>query len=415
MKTGYRILCVVFCLFITTFPLQAQWVQTNGPSGGGVVCFATMGRNLFAGTSGGGAFLSTDNGASWTAVNTGLTYPYVDALAAIGTNLFAGTTLGGNVGGLFLSTNNGTSWVKTGLTSTYVFALAVSGKNLFAGTAIGVFLSTDNGTTWTAVNTGLTNTPYNNDTRSLAVSGTTIFAGTNSGTFRSTDNGTSWTSANTGLYTVVSDLAVIGTNLFASISGGGVFLSTNNGTSWATVNTGLMYLNVRVLAVSGTNLFAGKGTGAGTGGVFLSTNNGTSWTQVNTGLPDTTKVDALAASGANLFASTDKGFFRRPLSEMVTSVQMVSTDVPTHLNLAQNYPNPFNPSTTISFSLPSKSFVLLKAFDALGREVLTLVAEELSAGTYSRQWNASNVPSGIYFYRLQAGDYFETKRMVLLR
>ena len=89
--------------------------------------------------------------------------------------------------------------------------------------------------------------------------------------------------------------------------------------------------------------------------------------------------------------------------------------LPTKTELLQNYPNPFNPSTTISFSLPTKSFVSLKVFDALGREVDTILNDELSTGSYSRQWNASNMPSGIYFYRLQAGAFTETKKLVLLR
>jgi hypothetical protein len=84
-------------------------------------------------------------------------------------------------------------------------------------------------------------------------------------------------------------------------------------------------------------------------------------------------------------------------------------------NLSQNYPNPFNPATTFSFSLPSKSLVILKVFDALGREVSVVLSEELPAGKYSRQWNATSLPSGVYFYRLQAGSYSETKKLVLLR
>jgi len=100
---------------------------------------------------------------------------------------------------------------------------------------------------------------------------------------------------------------------------------------------------------------------------------------------------------------------------MITSVERLSTDLPTHFSLDQNYPNPFNPATTISFSLPSKSFVSLKVFDALGREVSILLADELPAGTYARQWNAANLPSGIYFYRLQAGSFIETKKLVLLK
>ena len=89
--------------------------------------------------------------------------------------------------------------------------------------------------------------------------------------------------------------------------------------------------------------------------------------------------------------------------------------IPITYELEHNYPNPFNPATTISFSLPSRSFVSLKVFDALGREVSILLAKELPAGTYSLQWNAVDLPSGVYFYRLQADDFIETKKMILLR
>jgi hypothetical protein len=207
--------------------------------------------------------------------------------------------------------------------------------------------------------------------------------------------------------TEVWDLAVSGTNLFAATYGGGVFLSTNNGTSWT--EAGLTNYSVLSLAVSGANLFAVIGDG----GVCLSTNNGKSWTAVNTGLTNPT-VHALAVSGTNLFAG-GVGVWRRPLSEMITSVERLSTDLPTHFSLDQNYPNPFNPATTISFSLPSKSFVSLKVFDALGREVSILFADELPAGTHARQWNAGALPSGMYFYRLQAASSTETKKLLLLR
>lgn len=89
--------------------------------------------------------------------------------------------------------------------------------------------------------------------------------------------------------------------------------------------------------------------------------------------------------------------------------------IPQIFSVFQNYPDPFNASTTIAFSLPSRSFVSLKVFDALGRELSVLVSEELSAGTYTRQWNAEKFASGVYFYRLQAGQYIETKKLILLR
>ncbi|MFH0735095.1 MAG: T9SS type A sorting domain-containing protein [bacterium] len=84
-------------------------------------------------------------------------------------------------------------------------------------------------------------------------------------------------------------------------------------------------------------------------------------------------------------------------------------------NLLQNYPNPFNPSTTILFSLAKKVFVTLKIYDELGKEAAVLINEELNAGEYQKQWNAFNLSSGVYFYKLQAGSFVETKKLLLLK
>jgi hypothetical protein len=124
----------------------------------------------------------------------------------------------------------------------------------------------------------------------------------------------------------------------------------------------------------------------------------------------------------NLFAGTNSGtssgsVWKRPLSEMipVTSVRQVPAQLPERFALYQNYPNPFNPSTSISFNLPLKSFVSLKVFDIMGREVATLVNEELSAGSHLQQWNVANMSSGVYFYRIQTGLLTETKKLLLLK
>ncbi len=98
-----------------------------------------------------------------------------------------------------------------------------------------------------------------------------------------------------------------------------------------------------------------------------------------------------------------------------TSVKEPVGTFPFSFALAQNFPNPFNLSTTFSFSLPSNSFVSLKVFDLLGREVATVISEEMLAGSYSKQWSATKISSGIYFYRLQEGSYIETKKLILLK
>ena len=84
-------------------------------------------------------------------------------------------------------------------------------------------------------------------------------------------------------------------------------------------------------------------------------------------------------------------------------------------NLSQNYPNPFNPSSVISFRIASKERVLLRVFDVLGREVARLVDDIRDAGPYDVEFNAAELPSGTYFYELQAGNFIDTKKMILLR
>jgi len=84
-------------------------------------------------------------------------------------------------------------------------------------------------------------------------------------------------------------------------------------------------------------------------------------------------------------------------------------------SLSSNYPNPFNPSTRIKYAISSRQFVSLKVYDILGTEIENLVNEEKSAGSYEINWNAENLPSGVYFYRLQAGSFVQTRKMILLR
>jgi hypothetical protein len=93
----------------------------------------------------------------------------------------------------------------------------------------------------------------------------------------------------------------------------------------------------------------------------------------------------------------------------------LSFDGITDFSLSQNYPNPFNPSTTIEFDLPKTDEVSLKIFNILGEEVSILVSERLSAGSYSYEWDAGNIASGIYLYKLEAERYVEIRKMVLMK
>ena len=97
------------------------------------------------------------------------------------------------------------------------------------------------------------------------------------------------------------------------------------------------------------------------------------------------------------------------------NVDLQESNSPNIFRLKQNYPNPFNPITTINYFIPEKSIVTLSIFDILGNVVATLVNEEKPVGEYEVEFDALNFPSGVYFYRLQAGDFIQTKKMILLR
>lgn len=105
-----------------------------------------------------------------------------------------------------------------------------------------------------------------------------------------------------------------------------------------------------------------------------------------------------------------------PQSAVPVTVTVVSSSaLPMNFELKQNYPNPFNPSTTIGYSIPAEAKVTLEVLDVLGRKVATLVDAVQSAGFHSCRWEANDVPSGVYFYRMKAGTYTKTLKMIQLK
>ena len=101
--------------------------------------------------------------------------------------------------------------------------------------------------------------------------------------------------------------------------------------------------------------------------------------------------------------------------EYSPEIEVTISQKPMSFNLSQNYPNPFNPTTTINFSLPTSNQVNLKVFDTLGREVMTLVNEKREAGSYSLKFNGNDLPGGLYFYKLQSGNFIAVKKMIVLK
>jgi len=119
-------------------------------------------------------------------------------------------------------------------------------------------------------------------------------------------------------------------------------------------------------------------------------------------------IDVLSSSAAD-----DKIAWYENLG--VVGVGSISNEIPIKFSLRQSYPNPFNPSTIIRFAIPEESFVTIKVFNILGEEITTLINENIIAGNYEAEFYLTTLPSGIYFYQIQAGSFIETKKMVLMK
>jgi hypothetical protein len=150
-------------------------------------------------------------------------------------------------------------------------------------------------------------------------------------------------------------------------------------------------------------------------GVLVSTNDGATWDDITGGIPGQSTWSLVITSNDNVYVGTFIDGVCRRLSSAITSVGETHNELPAETMLYNNYPNPFNPATVVRYQLPLASEVKLVVFDLLGREVSVLVDEKREAGIHEVKFDASHLPSGVYFYRLQAGNFVETKKLVLVR
>jgi photosystem II stability/assembly factor-like uncharacterized protein len=447
MKNLLIIALTTFLVF-QNLRLHAQWIQTNSKfgKGSGVTSMIIIDKNLFVGVSGSGIYLSTDNGINWIKKNNGLTNLDVSKIVVKGTNIFAAT-----INGIFISTDYGNLWtpINNGLPETWipigikhidVRTLLVCEQNIFAGTMGGVYVSSDDGLSWIARNDGLSNLSV----FALAIKDEYLYAGTywevhpmqGGQVFSSSDYGANWKLSSNGLPDkIILDLAVSEKNLFVAINDYWGIFRTSDGENWNTANNrlpprlprcliSLKRENVYYLFVGNLNY---PTQDADAQAVWFSTNEGQYWTSFSQGLGNST-VWSLASNDQYIFAGVDSVVWRRPFNEILNYTDVAFTESPKQFILEQNYPNPFNPSTKIKYTIPTPpsssplikgrkevEFVTLKVYDILGRDVATLVNEEKHSGNYEVKFDGSNLPSGIYFYKLEAGGNILSKKLILLK
>jgi photosystem II stability/assembly factor-like uncharacterized protein len=316
--------------------------------------------------------------------------------------------------------------------NTWIMVTGVPGGfNNWVGGAI--HYSEDEGQTWTQATaenfpTFSSFSPNFNSTDLVDVNGTWFLTG-NSRVYRSTDQGRNWTVINVGAGSRYTFYAFDGA-LFAVYDDNiwwGIRKSTDNGNTWQDYYNGLPNTNsfsrqVWGMTSVGNQLVTYNDASDSitpepgeTGFYVLNSANG-SW-QRDTSIPNLSFIPkGLLAFEGDIYAVWENvGIYTN--GAVSTSIEFPNgaAELPGAIRLNQNYPNPFNPSTVINFELNSTGEVLLQVFDLLGREVATLVNSRVTAGSHSVNFDASRLSSGVYVYRLQAGNQVMSRKMVLLK
>ncbi|MEO8209967.1 MAG: T9SS type A sorting domain-containing protein, partial [bacterium] len=311
---------------------------------------------------------------------------------------------------------NGSSWFVVQSLPANIFQLkAGAGNKIFVTTENGsVFKTNDNGNNWVDITSnlqdslqflGLSVDQQNNLYVSVQRSS---WSNPLKGIFKSTDEGSSWTELNTKI--VPEEMIINSQGTFFAKFGSALFKSTNGGIHFEQITSQQEYVIEFTIGAS-DEIFMHSANNK-IYKISKSVDGGETWTD-HTGILDNQLVYDLKFDGnSQLLAATQSGIYRLDAPTIITQT---GNNIPDKFLLRQNYPNPFNPSTVISYSLIENRFTTLKIFDAVGKQVATLVNENQISGTYSVKFNAGNYPSGVYFYRLDAGNFSDVKTMVIIK
>ena len=309
------------------------------------------------------------------------------------------------------------------------FVVSNSNPSIIYAARDQVYKSTNSGSGWTITNSGdvldgnfvLTMAMSKQD-EDLVYAATAPVNNSTQGVFRTENGGDSWTRVDDGLPELYpGDVYVDPSNhdnvyvTYLSFNTSLVFKSNNRGDTWTDITSNLPRIPTTAIAVDPENsnhLYIGNDIG-----MYVSTNGGDSWEEYSDGLPDAIMVTDLNiqnTAGKIVLTSHGNGAYRRDLMRSSTDVDD-KDDLPNEFVLIQNYPNPFNPGTIISYQLSTDSDVKLSIYDILGNEIEVLVNGQKAAGSYEVSFDGSNLSTGVYFYVLQAGNFSDSKKMLLLR
>jgi len=358
---------------------------------------------------GGGIFIkTTDGGDTWNVINTGLT-GYISSLFFINENT---GWLGSTQSLIKKTTNGGLNWISQPiLSSSYTADICfINDQTGYAATnSSQIFKTTNGGTNWN--NIAPVNTPWG---EIQFLNPTTGFVISNYDLYKTTNSGNNWVSIlhNFGMQmNYFQDYYFLTDQIGWVTIPNGIAKTTDGGNTW----------NLKVTPIQNPTsvifLDENRGWVAGHNGstavIMATANSGTTWstqkTEPNNFFWDISfaNVNTGWACGRSIISTTSTGG--------LVSVTPVAANTPDSYSLKQNYPNPFNPETKISFDIKKAGFASLKVFDMTGKEVKSLLNENVSAGSYEINFNASELNSGVYFYTLKTNEFTETKKMMLVK
>lgn len=398
---------VVLCILFFNSISFSQWIPVgvNTPLGGDIMSLKVYDTEMYAGGTA-NLFRSTNSGDNWSGCFQ-MPLMYIWSLAKINNTIFCGSFAGN---GVYKSTNNGINWTScTPVSNNVINDMAAGGNTLYVLPNIGgIFKSTNNGTNWISIGQGGVKIFWSNNRLYSA----------GSGLYVTTNDGQNWNMLRSE---AMSSIYAEDSLVFAGTQNTGLLRSGNYGINFTNVLGGQIRINSiykyqNNVFVSADSLDPNFVT---INRFYYSTNNGLSFTLRNQGL-ESVKVQDMVVYNNYLYVAngnygtTNVSVYKRLLQDVI-GIKKVGDIIPERYRLEQNYPNPFNQTTVINFKIPVSGEVKIVLYDIKGSEVRTLVNEDVQAGEYHVRFDAGELTSGVYFYRIEVNGFVDTKKMMVVK